>query len=335
MDLSAAITDQLECGCLLTTRDARLLHANRMAALVIGRNELGDLNSLEDAFGGTPGGAEVLFRLARASQRGRLHSEELEVVTNASDDTVGQSRKWYRITVKPFGNVDLPEYAGRASFWAIEDITADRLVHLSKQGALEAELAHFAALPAGVLVLGREGDVSFANDWLLDWLGYGDPKIVEPRHIDEFVGRHESDLLRRLVSGEIDSDERLDIDFITATGERLTGSCIVAVSPLGAHQEDSITLLICGGGARQTDTATMVDGDAVFGEFFRTAPFGIALIESDGRLQNANPAFRRLMQLAAKPRAGESLLSAIGLELDHVGAAALDQALDAASRGRG
>ncbi|MGI9520229.1 MAG: hypothetical protein ACR2PG_01155, partial [Hyphomicrobiaceae bacterium] len=127
MDVGAVVADNLEAGCLLTTPEARILHANAQAAALIGTNDLGELRSLDDVFAETQQGAEILFRLSRAARQGRRHCEDIHLkpVTNIAGQE-GAGPKCQRVTVAPIEFVDLAHHTGRATVWTFIDLTQER-----------------------------------------------------------------------------------------------------------------------------------------------------------------------------------------------------------------
>ena len=333
MDLAAALSERLETGCLLTTQDARVLHANRAVYRLMGRDELGDLNSLEEALAGTQSGAEVLFRLARAAQRGRYLSEEILVPKRSGSRGQQDQASWLRVAVKPFGSVDLPEYAGRAVLWTLTDITHERHQAEARRQALEAELAAFAGMPAGLLVLDPSGHIQFANATLMGWLGHAQTQTAKPASLRDVVGRDDQDLLTAMAAGRTAVTDRVDIDFVTADGALWPAACLAAVRPSCGSDTSSLSLIVM---ARDVDgdrLAALVNGQSELAALFRNAPFGIALIDEDGRMSSANPVFDRLM--CRSGTADEDLAEDIyGLEIDSTGRESLAKALRSAADGK-
>ena len=185
VDLLEAIADKQVNGQLLTTLDGHILHANRAARFMLGRNELGDLNQLEQAFAGTQNGAEVLFRLIRANQQQRNHVEVLPAFAQDRD----ADNLWLRASVMPFGHVDLPEFVGKAALWTIEDISLQRNADDEQQRLLATELSQFSNLPVGVLNLDPGGQITFANTAIVQSLGYTDAAEVIGSNLKELVSR--------------------------------------------------------------------------------------------------------------------------------------------------
>ena len=333
MDLAAALSERLETGCLLTTQDARILHANRSAYRLMGRDELGDLTTLEEALAGTQAGAEVLFRLARAAQRGRYLSEDLPVPVRGAGGRANDEQRWLRVAVKPFGNVDLPEYAGRAVLWTLTDITYERHQSEAHRHALESELAAFAGMPAGLLILDKGGRIQFANATLMSWLGHSDAQTVRPANLGEVVSRADRDLLTSLAAGRPTAPSRVEIDFVTADGALWPATCLAAARSGKAGDVETLSLIVT---AREVDSdhlATLVDGTSELASLFRNAPFGIALIDQEGRMRSANPVFDRLM-CRSNDADSNSAEHVYGLEIDATGQEALTKALESAAKGK-
>ncbi len=333
MDLAAALSERLETGCLLTTQDARILHANRSAYRLMGRDELGDLTTLEEALAGTQAGAEVLFRLARAAQRGRYLSEDVLVPGRGPGGPANDEPRWLRVAVKPFGNVDLPEYAGRAVLWTLTDITYERHQSEAHRQALESELAAFAGMPAGLLIVDTSGRIQFANATLMRWLGHSDAQAVRPTNLGEVVSRADHDLLTSLATGRLTAPSRVEIDFVTADGALWPATCLAAARSGEDGGVETLSLVVT---AREVDDdhlAALVNGQSELATLFRNAPFGIALIDQEGRMSSANPVFDRLMCRSKNPDSNTAE-HVYGLEIDATGQEALTRALNSAAKGK-
>ncbi|MGI9411177.1 MAG: hypothetical protein ACR2OV_13955, partial [Hyphomicrobiaceae bacterium] len=333
MDLAAALSERLETGCLLTTHDARVLHANRAAYRLMGRDELGDLNSLEEALAGTQTGAEVLFRLARAAQRGRYLSEDVLVPKRGAGDGQQDESRWLRVAVKPFGNVDLPEYAGRAVLWTLTDISYERHQSEARRHALESELAAFAGMPAGLLVVDASGFIQFANATLMSWLGHAHTQTTKLASLGDVVGRGDQDLLTAMAAGRAAMSDRVDIDFVTADGALWPATCFAAPRSGSGSDDNSLSLVII---AREVDgdhLTSLVNGQSELASLFRNAPFGIALIDEDGEMSSANPVFDRLM-CRSDATDNHSSEDVYGLEINDAGKESLAKALNSAADGK-
>ncbi len=332
-DLLEAISDQQANAQFLTALDGRILHANRPTRELVGYDELGQLRTLEELFTASQSGADILFRLTRANQRQRHHVEIFE--TPSRSDTANV--RHYRITVKPFGTVDLPDYAGRAALWTIADITEDRQSAAATIDALQSELSRYAELPAGVLCVARDGEIDFVNPYLLQQLGYDNGKAPLPRRLSEILTRHDAELLVALVGdghAPAPGNGTLDIDFIGAHGERWPATCFVAPVSSG-YAHGTMRTYVVHARRQLIDAADEpTEREARFGDLFHAAPFGIALVNADGTLAAGNPAFARMLSGGFSVAPGTPFLQVIHVGDDPSVPVQLHQALDAARRGK-
>ena len=167
-DLLQAIVEAGDVGVQVTDETGRVLHLNRAFRELVGTNELGEANTLEAVFAGDAQGAEALFRLSRASERGRAHGENISI--GGGNAKLGPARS-YRLDVKP---IDVPGAAtewGRLTLWQLADTSEERAREAEALAALESRLGHYDELPLGLLVAAGDGRIGYVNDRLIEWLG--------------------------------------------------------------------------------------------------------------------------------------------------------------------
>ncbi len=332
VDLLEAIANQQDNGQLLTTLDGLILHANTAAGRMLGRNELGDLNSLEQALSQNHLAAEALFRLTRANQQQRRMSETCDIETGFGCNS---DLRRYRISVKPFGSVDLPEYAGRAALWTIADITDEHRQTLEREEALRSELDHYANLPAGLLHFEEDGQIEFINRRLCEGLGFDTNEAGPPHHLAAIVARNDLEVLLNKARGQSDrTDARFDIDFVDAHGERWPAACIVDPRASKFDARRVCPIIVHPRFAVDFEQPGDQSSERRFAGLFRTAPFGIAVVEPNGIIAEHNPAFARLARGSSTLPDQCDALAAFALSQSQSSLGEIDQALEAARRGK-
>jgi two-component system cell cycle sensor histidine kinase/response regulator CckA len=330
-DLLEAVADRQDNAQFLTTLDGRLLHANQPAHALLGTNQLGQYNNLEQTFAISQVGAEALFRLTRANQRQQSH---IEILEKPAGDGISGLRS-LRISVKPFGIVDLPEFAGRAALWTVADVTDERHRTQETIAALQHEVAQYATLPAGVMMVTDSGDLGFVNAYLLRQLGHDQHRAAAPQRLTDILRRHDADLLLRLLGeAEVVQERTLDLDFVNVLGERWPATCIVHRTAAREESDPVLNLIVHPRATLAREAPHLSQAEAQFSDLFRTAPFGIALVAGDSSLSASNPAFLRLIGGGKAPKPGAPALSAFYFNEDHTAYAEVAQALDAARRGK-
>ena len=325
-DLLSGIFDKQKEGQLLTTMDGTILHANRTADELLGRNEFGELNSLEHCFAKTSPGAEVLFRLIRASQRNASVSEAVQLHAPGTDK---DQHRWFRLSVAPFGAVDLPAYNGRTALWSFVEITGEKKSAAEQIAHLHDELEIYRELTAGICVIAPDGSILHSNLKLLSNLGHSLQPDSAPRHLSELLPRHDIEQILKITDGvSTQIPQMLEVDFITATGERWPAVCYPSTEQrqTGAPRT---TLVI-----HQRVLADAADVNKKYANTFRMAPFGIALVNTQGCLETVNPAFARLSGANLSTLVGRPVSEAFEFSSDTTGASQLLSAMEAAHRGK-
>jgi two-component system cell cycle sensor histidine kinase/response regulator CckA len=299
-DLIRSVAERLGDGVFLTTPDTRVLCANRAAGRLLGRDRLGDLNSLEQALAASPGGAESLFRLSRAANRGQTRTEDIEVRRPAGPLDTTASR-WLRVTVKPFGRIDMPGVTGDAILWTLADITGHRAREAAERRHLEQRQGYLEEIPAGVLVAAGDGHIEFMNDNLATDLGFEPDETENELRLTDIVAGDGAQLLRALERDADGAAPRIELDLVRKDGTRWPATLIVSPddhSPLG-RPFSAIVLPR----ALQPASTRALAGDRPaagmealrFESFFQSAPFGIATLDTEGVITGANGAFARMV----------------------------------------
>ncbi len=297
-DIIRSVAERLDDGVFLTTPEARVIFGNRAAGRLLGRDGLGDLNSLEQAVAASPGGAESLFRLCRAAANGQVRTEDVEVLRDAGALT-GTGSRWLRITVKPFGHVDLARTTGQAILWTLSDITGHRAREAADRRHLERRLTYLEQIPAGVLIAGADGRISFINGTLGRDLGFKADDIEQDLLLTDIVAGDGAQLLRALERDDSGVAPRIELDLVRKDGTRWPADLIV--------EPESITAGEIGSGhggfsaivlERRQHASRAADDERVpvrFESFFQSAPFGIATLDATGSITGSNGAFGRML----------------------------------------
>ncbi len=330
-DIIRSVAERLDEGVFLTTPQARVIFANQAAGRLLGRDGLGDLNSLEAAVATSPAGGEALFRLCRAAARGQSRSEDIEIRRD-SESLRGPSVRWLRITVKPFGHVDTSGASGPAILWTLSDVSGHRAREAAERRDLERRLTYLEQVPSGILVAADDGRIDFINDKLADLLGYYESEQDSGLMLTDIVAGDGAELLHALELEEGLSAPRIELDLVRRDGTRLPAVLIVA--PQGARGERSGFAAVV---MERVQISTGISRDGMshvrFESFFQSAPFGIATLDSEGLITGANGAFARMV-LDGKQATNRDAFEMLARQADEETSAALRSAFDNAFAGR-
>lgn len=176
------------------------------------------------------------------------------------------------------------------ALWRVSDMTAARALDAVRQQETR-ELAEFLdILPVGLYQIDAGGVIRFVNRRLCDWLGYSDPA--------ELKGKKLVDVLVGGCAPELDGFWHGELTFRTQTGAIFTAFVSHAV-----YDDNGETMLRA---SVVRDVTGRGDGDAKtkeaeigFSRLFAEAPVGIAFLDRDGVVTEANAA---LFQMIGRSR---------------------------------
>jgi two-component system, cell cycle sensor histidine kinase and response regulator CckA len=290
-DLVGTVAANIGVGVLITGRNGRSLFSNASFADLAGRNRLGELRTLDEALAEEPAAAEALFRLTRAVERGDALAEEYQL-RSGSAGAVRGARSWFRLAVRPLA-AEAGDGNEAMALWELTDISAARIREAEAASAREASLRNFDAMAAGLLVVESSGAVGYVNATLGGWLGLGSERSKGQVKLADIVSSDGAALLRAIAREPV--ERRLDLDLVQEDGRSWPAR--LAVSPrYGADASvNGFTAVVLNRSVEIAADDAPSSSDIRFARLFQSAPFGIALVNSDGGISHANAAFSRLM----------------------------------------
>jgi len=295
---------RVDHGLVVTGADGQVRMANAAAADLLGVDNAEDLGLLEQAFTTNGEANSAFFRMTRAVNRGLARSEEI-CLTPSGPLRTG---RWLRIAAKPLnrGQIDA-EFSG-AVIWSIHDISRDKARESQLRASFETRIAAYDTMPAGLFNCDADGRVTLINDQLAAWLGLQTEERDQEVFLTDIIAGDGSELIRRLATETGDERHRIDLDLVNDEGYAWPATLLVNApqtnrpsSPMTASDWTAVVL------PRVEDQATDFSvgetaGPDALGRFFRSAPFGIAAIDPEGRIAGANSAFSRLLMNVSPAR---------------------------------
>ncbi|MCB1509511.1 MAG: response regulator [Hyphomicrobiaceae bacterium] len=292
-EIVKALSDRIDDGVVVCGSAGHVVYANEPSTVHLGRNELGALNSFDEALAGTPAGSEALFRLTGAAKRGEFATEEVALDSGAGE----ADARWLRVSVKPFGHLDVAEFAGRAVIWTFTDITREKRQAVRARRHVESRLERFEAMPAGVLSTDPAGRIVFVSSVLANWLGLEGEDADRPVQLSEIVAGDGAELVRSVVRerGRAGAAPRVDLDLVRRDGRRWPATLVVqgATADRPDAGFDAVVLARADAGVATAEGSSLVGSQ--FASLFQSAPFGIATLSDEGVVMSANAAFSRLI----------------------------------------
>lgn len=270
--------DTLPDPCYVTDRRGAVLFAN--AAY---RNLFGVVNAdrpvpLERLLAGHESLAEAVFRLAQAARTGFASEEDIRFAPRP-----GVLERVYKVVVRP-----LSGQAGGA-VWLLRDLTVEReRVEVAEQG-WQRVLSFLSATPFGFYATKPNGEISFVNAKLAGWLGIESGRSPGGRgSLSDFAVGDIGGLAR---TSDFEGTVIVDADLRSADGRIFPVRIVQTLVPGGPGRELANWGIVLDRTTGDKAEETARDAEMRFARFFNNAPIGIATVDSEGRIDNANSAF--------------------------------------------
>ena len=305
LEFASGAADAIDDGIQICGRSGDAGFTSRMFREFLGHSDAGTPRTLEEVLAPEPQAAQALFRLMRAAERGLTRVETFSLTQGRGD------QRWYRLSIKPWTEGAARAGVGRLSVWHLSDITADRAREAAAASATQSSLALYDRLPVGLLVVDDGGAVEHINSTLGDWLGMSPASRNRAIRLSDLVSSDVAELLRTLSRRRGGDTQSIDIDLAGQQGSTVPARLLISERAAGNGRGFVAAVVkrspdVSGLGNLKTPAVRLT-------RLFDAAPFGIALVGADGRITNANGAFKRLL-LATGPVEGVAVLNLLGRE---------------------
>ncbi len=281
-------TDGLESGFLIAKRDGETVYTNDRFEKLIPPTDAEHLDRFEALFTGEPQATAALFRLTRAAERGEGLTEEFALRHGAfaPDGTI------MRLSVQPFAPTFAKRHEDPLVLWQVDDVTAERDRETARITAVEAQLFQFDSAPVGLASVSADGMFLYVNATLAHWIGRTPRALVdEGFRLADIISGDGSGLVGYLGSHAGDGRSSLDVDLVRDDG-RIFPVRLFAHALAGAN---GFTIAAVNLTAEKTVESEGEAVEARFARFFQSAPFGIAVLDPEGRITRSNAAFSRMV----------------------------------------
>ncbi|MDZ4382326.1 MAG: ATP-binding protein [Parvibaculum sp.] len=310
-DALAALPDP----CYVTDRRGAVLFANEAYRALSGGFDGDRAVPVERLLSGRDEGAEASFRLAQAARTGFAAEEDVRIGPPNAQRT-------YRAVVRPLSG------ASGGAVWLLRDMTNER------ERAETAERTHLRSLsyiehaPFGFFATDEEGGLIFMNARLASWLGVVPERLTERKtKLSELVLGEVPALAEGGAGGE-ESLPPLDVDLKGADGKAIPVRILRSRVPSTGKRPPRVFAMVLNRTTGDKAEETARDAEMRFARFFNNAPIGIATIDAEGRIDNANRSF---VAYVGEGVERGSLLTALLLEEDRP---AVDEAVANARGGQ-
>ncbi|HXP72950.1 MAG TPA: PAS domain-containing protein [Stellaceae bacterium] len=271
-------------------------YANAAFRSLFPDGETAPLPAIQSRIAGEGEAAEEFSRLRdEALGHGRAHGRI--ALRGAAGGTA-----WFNLAVHP-----LPGRPG-FSLWSFEDVTArHEMEHVIRDEQMK--LADFLDnAPVGFYSVDSEGRFLFVNQALADWLGRSPGALVE-----------EGARLKDFIAGEVPLESPPHTPFAADAGALQRGEVALRGRNRIVHVSITQTVVQTGEGLRTRSVVRDLTPEREWEEalrqsrqrfqrFFADAPVGVALLDRDGRFDEANRALGRLFGLPPADLIGRLLV---------------------------
>ena len=300
-----SLVDAIGDACVVTDAKGRALYGNAAYLNLISAAGLARLVGIENIYAGYPEVAQHIYRLAQSVRDRRAGMEEIRL--NAGSSAAGAKAGepvWIRISVSPIA----AEAGSGLSLWRHQDISADRAKQEGVFAHLQYIINYLDQAPAGFFSAGGDGSIAYVNATLAEWLGIDlEATTSGSLSLKDIVAAAGEKLLTRIApAGEAVLTEAFDLDLKARDGRVVPVRIIHRTGHDGdGRLQPSRSLVL-----PRSAVASTGETDARLLRFFNTAPMGIAELDGQGIIRNANLAFLSLSPQARRGIPLESLLAA-------------------------
>ncbi len=290
---------------------------------MVGRGERDRLVALQQFLAGDAAASAALFRLTRAAERGEALAEEFSIGRVLPG---ARTRRTLQLSVNPLSADDAADLV----LWRLIDVTADRQREATRVAGVEVQLAQFDGAPIGLASVAGDGTLLHVNGTLARWIGRSPKSVIDQRlTLADIAPGEGAGLLARLSGGANEQSATLDVDLTREDGRIMPARLLARALPSGKGLTIAVVDLA---GERAAEFESDESG-ARFARFFQSAPFGIAMLGSDGRIVSANSAFCRMV-LDGAAGTGISAADALGRAADPETRTAVEDGLKRVISGR-
>ncbi len=268
----AALMESLGDACVLCAPDGSVTYMNAAGRRFFGSSPLAQ--AVTERAVDEEGNRLALAKFEAAVRNKAETSVELALhPAEAGSD----SCEWFRVSIRQIGV---------GTLWRVADITARRALDEVIRQEMH-ELGEFLdVLPIGLYQIDAGGVIHFINQRLCEWLGYTNPREVK--------GKRLSDILAGTHMPELDGLWHGELTFRTRFGTMFTAFVSHAV-----YDENGETMLRA---AVVREVASQAEREQSANEarlgfswLFEEAPVGIAFIDMENIVTEANGAFLQMM----------------------------------------
>ncbi|MGI9465466.1 MAG: cell cycle histidine kinase CckA [Aestuariivirgaceae bacterium] len=293
------LMDAVGDGCVVTDGRGRVIYTNKSYRELINDTGATRVIGVENLYTGFPDVSERVYRLAQRAREGVPATEEFRLNEGSTAAGAHPDRpSWLRVSVSP---VSTP-LGQNFTLWQVSDITTDRSRQESAFANLQYIINYLDHAPAGFFSTTAEGEIAYLNATLADWLEIDLPQTTDGKlKIDDLLPAESRSLLMGIAPQPGESrTELFDLDLKSRSGKTFPTRIMHRVDyDYNGKLQPSRSLVL-----DRRASQSGAEGGEVFqmqmARLINDAPIGIAQINSDGVIENVNPAFVEISPAAIR-----------------------------------
>jgi len=291
---AARLCEALPVPSAICTRRGQVVFANAAYRTFIGAGLSGRAKAPEYLYSGHPDLSESVYRLSLAAREGREHVEELRLP--AGSDALGSDREntvLLKASVRPLIKGD----SRKQVLWRLEDVTAERTQQETAFVELQNMIDYLDHAPAGFYSADVNGVIHYMNATLAEWLGIELGETTSGTlNLSGIIVGEDSRILSELTSKPgAETVETFDVDLSARDGTSVPVRIIHRVRFGDDGRAGDSRSLVLNRQAGHDVSEDLRVAEVRFARFFNSAPIGIALLDTGGKIINNNMALANLI----------------------------------------
>ena len=296
-------------GDALVVTDARgrAIYANSAYRALLAQAGLPRQVGVENVYSGYPEIAERIYRLSQAAREGREGREDVRLAAGSAAAGAKPDRAvWLSLSVAP-----IAAGQGKHTLWRHTDITAERSQQEHAFGRLQHIINYLDHAPSGFFSTAADGRIEYVNATLAGWLELDLAQTSDGSlKLADIVTREGAKVILGLApasAGESARTEVFDLDL------RGRGGQIIPARVIHRVEFDERGMLLPSRSIvldrRSESTQGAAHAEARLSRLFNDAPIGMAMVDGQGRITNANTSFLKLSPEARRGAVLEQIVT--------------------------
>ncbi|MEO9337247.1 ATP-binding protein [Mesorhizobium sp. SB112] len=291
-ELSKAFVDSMGQGLLVTDNKGRVIYANRAYADMTGVASASELKTVEALLSDVPEASATIYRLAGGLRDGQSGDGEFRLAQAIKPGSEAGAH-WYRVKARTFR---VPGHRMPLLAWELADISRERAEQERFFLDLQKAIDHLDKAPAGFFSADPDGQITYLNATLADWLGIDLANFAPGAvRLQEIVAGDGIALVRSVKADPgTTRNAIIDLDLATVKGEALPVRFMHRVSASRDGHHGPSRTIVLNRTQGEDASAALRASEVRFTRFFNSTPMAIAGVDSEGRIVRTNAPFLSL-----------------------------------------